>query len=465
LDSPQFKQLLKWLENARQVVEQASRYAPENWARSDGVESLPAEVEYLSEAAERLVTGDPSEPVSELELPNRLEQTLQLAQDYNRMTSQLENVQKRLADLQHSQEQAQEQLENLAKLLSQIQLVVSSNQFLAGLAAKEIERLLANVQALQKDLAKPQIGSLAKKVRQVGDLANRVEGFANRWLEQLGEEIQELGKELGGELSRLEAITRLEDASVAQARRLLASGQSLLTSAAAGRTRLSLPDSMLELKRRSGFFQECLAAQKALENVRQLVETYEETGFQRQKTRDLLSEAATWGNQKRSWPPSTANLEAETREMEKIEQQFQALKEQGGKAIGLVAQFSNLSSRYQTLAERLKQGAGRIAQEQSQIEDLETSLGDLAAPWQNLLSEYRDNPEASLEIRSLLDSLDQELKNIRRQYSQGALDYNQVLLALKTLHRKVRFYQVALDDEHAVDASGQVTPRRQSERE
>ena len=151
--------------------------------------------------------------------------------------------------------------------------------------------------------------------------------------------------------------------------------------------------------------------------------------------------------------------------MEQIEGQFQALKEQGGKAISLVAQFSNLSSRYQTLAERLKQGAGRAAQEQSQVEDLETSLNDLVGPWQDRLGEYRDNPDASLEIRELLDSVDGEMKRIRRQYTQGAMDYNQVLLALRTLQRKVRFYQVALDDEHAVDASGRVTRRRQSERE
>jgi len=465
LDSPQFKQLPKWLENAHQLVEQVSRYAPENWSRSDGVESLSAQVQALSEEAGRLATVGPAEPISELDLPDRLDETRQLAQDYSQLLSRCENIQKRLEDLQHSQEQAQSELENLAKILTQIQLVASSNQFLAGLAAQEIERLLGNVQSLQKDLAGPHSGSVTKKVRQTGDLANRVEGFANRWLEQLGKEIQEQTKEMSGELSKLDAIARLEDASVAEARRLLSSSPTYLGSVANGRTRLSLQDTVLELKRRSGFWQECTASQKALENVRQLVDTYAETSYQRQKTRELLAQASTWGGQKRSWPPTSATLEVETKEMEKIEGQFQALKEQGGKAISLVAQFSNLSSRYQTLAERLKQGAGRAAQEQSQVEDLETSLNDLVGPWQDRLGEYRDNPDASLEIRELLDSVDGEMKRIRRQYTQGAMDYNQVLLALRTLQRKVRFYQVALDDEHAVDASGRVTRRRQSERE
>jgi chromosome segregation ATPase len=199
--------------------------------------------------------------------------------------------------------------------------------------------------------------------------------------------------------------------------------------------------------------------------VRQLVETYEEASYQRQNTHKLLSQASTWDGQKRSWPPTSATLEAETREMEKIEQQFQTLKEQGGKAIGLVAQFSNLSTRCQTLAERLRQSAGRAAQDQSQVEDLETSINDLASPWQDRLAEYRENPDASLEIHELLNSVDAEMKRIRNEYARGKLEYNQVLLALRTLQRKVRFYQVALDDEHAVDASGRVTRRRQSERE
>ena len=465
LDSPQFKQLPKWLENARQLVEQVSRYAPGNWSRSDGVESLPAQVQALSEQAGRLISSDPAEPISELDLPARLEQTRQLAQDYNPLLSRCERLQKRLEDLQHSQEQAQGQLEDLAKVLNQIQLVVSSNQFLTGLAAHEIQHLLANVQSLQKDLAGPQSGSVAKKVRQTGDLANRVEGFANRWLEQLGKEIQAQTREMSGELYKLDAIAKLEDASVAEVRRLLTSSPTYLGSAASGRARLSLQNSVLELKQCSSFWHECIAAQKTLQNVRQLVETYEEASYQRQNARELMRQASVWGGQKRSWPPTSTTLEAETREMEQIEERFQALKEQGGQAIALVAQFSNLSTRCQTLAERLRQGAGRAAQEQSQVEDLETSISDLASPWQDRLSEYRDNPDASLEIRQLLDSLDQDQKHIRRQYTQGALDYQQVLLDLKTLQRKVRFYQVALDDEHAVDASGRVTRRRQSERE
>ena len=463
LESPQLKQLPEWLEKARQITSKANWYASENWRRTDGIESLSNVVQALSDEASRLISVDPAEPISELDLPERLDETRQLAQEYSLVQKRLEDVQRRLQELQQSEEQAQEQLDVLAKLLTQIQLVVSSNQFLSGIAGQETERLLTSVQTLQRELADPQNGSVEKKVRQAGDLANRAEGFANRWLEGIAKEIQEQTREMSSDLAKLDAIAQLEDSSVAEAHRLLASAQPSLSGMA--RARLSLEDTVLELKKRSDFWHECNAVQKALENVHQLVETYEETSYQRQKTRELISQSSSWGGQKRSWPPTSTTLEAETSELEKIEGQFQALKEQGGKAIGLVAQFSNLSTRYQTLAERLKQGVGRAAQEQSQVEDLEASISDLTSPWQNMLAEYRDNPDASLEIHQLLDSTELELKRIRYQYLRSGMDYNQVLIALKTLQRKVRFYQVALDDEHAVDSSGRVTRRRQSERE
>jgi len=468
LDSPLIRRanaaLPKWLEKTRQLVEQASRFAAENWSRADGMESLPAQVQALAESAARLVLGDLAEPVSELELTAWLNETRQLIQDYSLLRERCEAIRQRLDDLQRSQTLAEEQLGELAKVLSQIQLVVGSNPFLAGRAAQEIERQLGGIQAVQSELAQPQNGSLVKKVRQVGDLASRIDGLGNHWLNQLNKDIQEQAQEMAVELARLDAITRLEDASVAEARRLLAVG-SAARNGTAGRSRLDLPELALELKQRSEFWQECLAAQKALENVRQLVDTYAETSYQRQAARELLAQASAWNGTKRSWPPSSATMEAEQKEMDKIEGQLRALQEQGGKAIGLVAQFSNLSTRYQTLAERLRQNAGRAAQEQSQVEDLETSLNDLASPWQERLSEYRDNPEASLEIRALLDSIDQGMKDIRRQYQQGALEYPQVLQALRALQKKVRYYQAALDDEHAIDASGRVTRRRQSERE
>ena len=50
--------------------------------------------------------------------------------------------------------------------------------------------------------------------------------------------------------------------------------------------------------------------------------------------------------------------------------------------------------------------------------------------------------------------------NSRGQHERHTLDYSQVMAALKDLYRKVRFYQVALEAGHAVDALGNIQRRR-----
>ena len=62
-------------------------------------------------------------------------------------------------------------------------------------------------------------GSVEKKARQVSTLHGRGVDAANRWLGLLDNEVQKLRKELSGKLAELDQIARLEDPSVAEARR------------------------------------------------------------------------------------------------------------------------------------------------------------------------------------------------------------------------------------------------------
>ena len=98
------------------------------------------------------------------------------------------------------------------------------------------------------------------------------------------------------------------------------------------------------------------------------------------------------------------------------------------------------------------------------MEQLEDEINDLTGPWRQMLDTYRDNPTASREIRDLLDDLREQMQNIKSDYLNSSLDYDDVLDQLKIAQRRIRFYQVALDDEHAIDSSGRITRRRQSER-
>ena len=106
--------------------------------------------------------------------------------------------------------------------------------------------------------------------------------------------------------------------------------------------------------------------------------------------------------------------------MEKIEAAFQALKEQGGKAIGLVAQFSNLSTRLPDpggAAQAGRRARRPGAEPGGRPGDQHRRSGrSLAGP----AGRYRDNPDASLEIHQLLNSVDAEMKRIRSEYTRVA---------------------------------------------
>jgi DNA repair exonuclease SbcCD ATPase subunit len=269
---------------------------------------------------------------------------------------------------------------------------------------------------------------------------------------------------MAGFLAQLDAIARLEDGSVIKTRSLISQDQEMSGIWAVRKKRTNLEEILLELKRRSDHWQECIAAQKEIENVEPLLETYQEAEFQRKQALELITAAGS-RQSKRTWPPSSTSLEAERLELDRIEEEWQSLKDRSGKAISLVAQYSQLSSRYHSLGERLRQAVNRREQEQRQVEDLEEQIVALIEPWESMLAQYRDNPTASREIRELLSSMDEEMENLERGYLRNELDYEQVIQQMRNLQRRVRYYQVALDDEHALDASGRIARRRQSERD
>jgi chromosome segregation ATPase len=191
-----------------------------------------------------------------------------------------------------------------------------------------------------------------------------------------------------------------------------------------------------------------------------VIDSYEEAGFNRQQARELLAELSTRVRQDRTWPPTTVTLEAERQELEKAEKQWRGLKGGPIRAISLVQQLGSLSARYQTLVEKLRQGSERLAQEQTQVEDIETEIDELAQYWESQWRTYRDNPMASQEMRGLLDSVEQQQSQLKRQYRQGAKSYNQIIQELKALQRKLKYFQAALDDDHAIDSGGRVHTRR-----
>jgi chromosome segregation ATPase len=464
LAGPQLSRLAEWMPTARRLGETVQAYAAENWSRADAVASLLDEIEALDETAQELVIREPGKPIGEDQVAARLEEVTRLAEAYQKLQKRVEHVQARLADLQQSETAAQAQLEEAQAVLRQIEFTVNSNEFLSSIAAQELSSQVKELAARSSELAQRQSGNVEKKTRQAAALAARIEQSANHWLDQLNEDIEELVEQLSAVLKALDDIAPLEEPAVNEARRLLASGQTFNAGAYPGKARFRLAELPAEFKRRSDCWQACFARLNGLEDVRPLLDTFEQANFNRGKARKSLSEATTQMRQKQAWPPSTVSLDAERQEMQALEEQWQALGERPARAIPLAAQLANLSARYQTLTEKIGLTAGRAAQEQTEVGALEVEINNMAQLWQNLLYEHHANPEASQEIQELLDAVNRELAQVRRKYIQGNFDYDQALQAMRNLHKKVRYYQVALDEQSAVDISGKVSRKKESRR-
>jgi DNA repair exonuclease SbcCD ATPase subunit len=461
LSGPELSQHEAWLTEARQVSRQAQVYPAENWSRGDAIASLAEELNALEAQAGQLPLANPSQAIPEDQVIDQLEAARQLVETSQRLKRRVANIHNRLEGLQESEKAAQQALESARSVLVQIGFIVRSNEFLSSAVLNEHERLSKEMQNLLDELAQRQRGSVDKKARQATALIDRTEQSVNAWLDRLGRDSQELTQELTATLKELDEIAALDDKPVAEARRLLTSGP-LLTPAA--KMRLPLDELLPEMKRRSDHWQACMAALNALGDFKPLIETHKEASFQRDKARKALSEATSGMRQKRAWPPTAVTLEVEREEFEKTEQQWQALREGQSRAIARVAQLSNLGARYQALVERIAQASERAAREQAEAEEQEALVNEAAQQWQNLLVEYQSNPQASQEIRELLDAIHHELAQIRRNYNQGSADYTQTLQALKGLIKRLRYYQAALDEENALDASGRVHRRRDSQR-
>lgn len=461
LTGPDLSQLEVWLVEARQISRQAQSFPAENWPRGDGVTGLADELNALEAQAQQLALFEPSQAVPEDQIVQRLTAARGLAEASQKMKRGVTNIQARMEGLQESENAARQELESARSALVQIGFIVRSNEYLSSAALNEHERLSKEIQNQLDELEQRQRGSIEKKARQASALIDRAQQSANHWLDRLGRDSQEIAQELAATLKALEEIAALDERPVAEARRLLTSGP--LWSPAA-QSRLSLDALLPELKRRSDHWQACMAALSALADFKPLIETHKEASFQRDKAHKMLNEAARGMRQKRAWPPTTVTLEEERQELDRIEEQWQALQQGQSRALARVAQLSNLGARYQALSERITQAGERAAREQAEAEEQEAQVNEAAQQWQNLLYEHQGNPQASQEIKELLEAIHHELAQIRRNYSQGGADYHQTLGALKALIKRLRYYQVALDEESALDASGNIHRRRESRR-
>jgi len=460
LESAEIKRLPTWIHNARALRQEMAEYAQENWLRPDDVTTFPGALDAFVGEAERLLLSDPGQPVSEQDLDKRLIKTEQLAGEYQRLASRVEHYSKRLLELHNIELRSQETLEDQRKFLNQLRLITKSNPFLEKSILEEIDQFIKNIQTYETGLDKPEHGIVEKKARQTADLTIRIEAADFRWLELLTKNCQEQQKDLSSTLDQLDAIAHLDDPGVLETRRLLLSEEARQLTSPPRRAPAGGDELLLAFKRRSDLWQEFQSAAKSIENIHQLQKTYQETKTLRQQANQEIGELIGTNPEKRAWPPTSVTFQGELTEMRQLEKEWRELHERTGKAISMVAQYSDLGSQYKNLVERLRESSNLRNKEQQIIENLDDEIMELARPWESLQNEYRDNQGASQEIGEMLKNLDRALREIERGYLRGEMDYDEVLQEMRTIQRRVRYFQVALDDEHALDASGRVSRRR-----
>jgi hypothetical protein len=461
LNSPEWSQADEWLQTNRRLVTRLREYDPENWARVDSLGTLIDDLKKFSEGYRQVKAAGPGEPIPEQDLEKYLENVRQLTKLQQNLQSRTEKVRERLEEVQHSEKFAQEQLDSLRAALNQVGLLVRSNPFLTELAGQELSRLQGSLEEASASLKDRAHGPIEGKARAVGALAGRVEQALNSWLDRFGKEIDAQIKALGSQLAELEAIAHLDEPAVAEAQRILGSGQTFSKTGLGLKPKMGLEDQILELKRRSDYWQKSVGAMQALEDVaRPVIDTHREARDNRQYAKEKMAEIAAWMRGLRHWPPSSVSLESEQQELANIEEQWEALRSQPAKAIHLVGQLSNLSARYYALAEKAFQSAERAAIEQQQVHEMEAQLEEMAQLWQNQWYAYRDNPVTGEEIRLLLNDVDKEHNQLKRRYRQGDLDYNEVVLELQELQRRLRSAQVSIDETHVIDLNGRIIAYR-----
>lgn len=450
-----------WFKTAQKVATQAAQYAPENWSPNLAVADFPADLDELLAAREHLLAAGAGRLLPEQALPERLETARRLAAASQDLRQRLQGIHTRLGTLRQVERQAQEQVEQALNTVNQLAFLVRSNEFLTAQSGQELKRWTGALQNLQADLDQREQGALERKQRQAADLVGRIEQTAAQWLQRLGQDVQRRQQRLAELIEELEQIAPLAEKAVDEAHAQVEKPAGLPPKPRGKAERLALAQLVPEFKRLSDQWQECAAAQAAIQDLgRQVLDSYATASDSRQQAKTQLELLTRTLQKPGAWPPVSVSSEQERREFSTIEAEWDALGEQAWRALALVTQLERLAARYQTLTERLRQAVDRSALDQDQVLELEQDLDDLAGRWQEQLVVYADSPLAVREIRQLLGRLESERSHLKRRCQQGALTYAQALQSLKGLHREAGYFKAAIDGDHAVDASGQVYRRR-----
>jgi chromosome segregation ATPase len=482
LESPDIKDGSAWLRKASEMLKQAAVYDQRNWPRQDSVQNLPAELDDLSKFHEDLVPADRTAPIRESELSVRLQDTRLLADQHKHLRPRVENVQKRLAKMQALEKECKEQLTASFTALERVALLAENNDLLYEAANQEIERLSEEIRQLGNELNARAQGEIDKKAQKISAQVEKVNRALNGWLSRLNTAIAELGSQMNGLLSRLDAIAMLDDAIVSDTRDLLSRDEyvsAIYGSRGAGRpdgsprqtgglrgvaAKVAERGAMLqrqpvlndleitaEIKRKNDLWLTLDAVARALsERIETLLAAQEEAAKARSSAQEMLAEVAKRVPERRAWPPTNQTPLTEAQVLRPIDGKRDAFKKQPRRIDAVILELGRLAQQYQNVAEHARQVLDRATQDEERVQDLEEQIGEIKQRWQAHGQSNPGNPVMREGIQQIISQTDSKLAYIKQQYMRGSLSYEQVIRNLQLLYDELFSSRVSVDDKNDI---------------
>lgn len=476
LRSPELSEGVTWQRQAGETLEQAALFDPRNFPKSDMILALPGELETLRQPQKELVPTDPSAPVLESTLEQRLKDTQKLADSYKALRPRVESVRSRLQKILSLEDEGKDRLGGSYTALERVAILTETNELLDEITSAEIERLREEIRQAANELATRDQGEIEKKLSRIQTVTEKVNRALNNWIEQINESITELGKTVNETLVQLNEIGSLDEPSVIEAQNLLTRdeylsalrGPGASSTSTAGRLRkavlqrqsqLNDLEATAEIKRKADFWLTMQSTNSAMqERTGTLLEAYQEAMQARSEARERVAEITKRVPRKRTWPPNNQPPFDETLVLGPADDRWKSMKNSLPRSIDTaILEVGRLTQQYRLAIERAEQALNRIEQDEERVHELEEEIKELKQRWQAQQQADPNNALIREGVSHLMNKADERMSFIRQQYIRGAISYEETLHNLRLLNDELYSARIPVDEQNDIGLNE--TPR------
>lgn len=479
LEHVEIQEAAIWLQKSREMLGQAAVYDLKNWPKKDTPQSLLGEMLELEQLQKKLLPADWAAPLNESALPERLEETRQLAAMHKDLRPRVENARAQFDRIRALEEQSKEMLTGAWSTLEKVALLAESNDLLEEIAGSEMDQLGDEIRQMGSELNNHSQGEIEKKAQRIKLQVEKNSQAINQWVARLNTAVVEQAQQISARLAQIDAIIRLDEPVLEDARALLQREEMVsLRSAsppaqpsAAGRivSRVSRGETkpindleaLGELKRKNDLWQMLAASNRATEEkCAALLAAHQEVVQARNETRDRLAEIAKNFPEKRTWPPNNQVPLSEKQALHPVDEKWQSLKKKTSRAEWAILELFRLAQQFRLISERAGQLLNRIQQDHERIQELEWQIDAVKQRWSAQIDPGNSILREGIQL--LLSQADSKLAYIKQQNLRGVLSYEQAIQNLQLLYDELFTAQVPLDGNNKIGIN---EPRRRSEKQ